>query len=392
MKIPYEGGPVVFCPLVYTSFWGPSWKAENAGLATQLNQFIQDLLAATPWMNTLTQYGVSGTGAFMQASYVTDPPSTLTVADYENLFELLMAGGVIPVPTKSSSSGHTSPQVMMVFLDPNVEINDPAHGRQLNVPNSLLAGYHDSFTVQPGIPCIYAFSEFADIDTITTVMSHEFAEMITDPLYNAWTPDHAGTEIGDPCESAPLTTITVSGRTWTVQEIWSDAVNACVASSASKITPISPGPGGMLATGGVILDRRGRGPAKAPDPIAVDAADVLPFHRVLPLPSVHFSHATREKRIDDADMRAYARRLFSPLRHEHLFDDFPAFLRQGAAVLEAQGVPADGAAAHLVGNGETGDEAASTAPSEVLVAAAPLRRQGVASKPRGGAKQTANTT
>jgi hypothetical protein len=164
------------------------------------------------------------------------------------------------------------------------------------------------------------------VQTISTIMSHEFAEMVTDPLYNAWTPDHAGHEIGDYCEGQN-TTITVSGRTWTVQQIWSDVADSCVASSAAKILPISPVPPGMQITSDAV-NRLGRGPARALDP-----ADVLPHHRVLPLPSVRFDHRSGEKQIGDAETLAYMRQLFSPLSHQHLFNDFPAFLHQAAAVL-----------------------------------------------------------
>lgn len=224
-------------------------------------------------------------------------------------------------------------------------------------------------------------------------MSHEFAEMITDPLYNAWTPDHAGHEIGDYC-AWQETTITVSGRTWTVQEIWSDVANACAASSANRIPPISPGPGGMPAQDGESVVRLGRGPGKALDP-----ADVLPHHRVLPLPPVRFNHLTGEKRIDDADMLTYTRNLFSPLRHEHVFDDFPAFLRQAAGVLEGRSAAANGAAgseardtAPAAANGADGSEApGDTTSSEVPVGAQALRRQGITPK-RAGDRRTASTT
>jgi hypothetical protein len=324
MLVPYEGGPVVYCPSVYTSFWGSSWTGSNAALASQLNQFIQDLLASAPWMNILTQYGVAGTGAFAQASYLEYVPTTLTVQSYEAIFQSCINAGLIPEPANVNTSKIVS--VMMVFLDQSVGIN--GGGRQLNVPGAADAGYHDSFTTAKGNPFLYAFSEFADLASITTIMSHEFAEMVTDPLYNAWTPDHAGHEIGDYCDGHN-TSITVSGRTWTVQELWSDVANTCVASAPGKITPISPGPGGAgaLATAGA--SRLGRDPAPALDP-----ADVLPHHRVLPLPPVRFNHETGEKQVADADMLAYARKLFSPLRHEHLFTDFPGFLRQAAAVLE----------------------------------------------------------
>jgi hypothetical protein len=372
MLVPYEGGPIVYCPSVYTSFWGSSWTGANAALASQLNQFMQDLLAATPWMNTLTQYGVSGVGAFAQASYLEFVPTTLTVSSYEAIFQACINAGLIPEPANVNSSKIVP--VVMVFLDQSVVIN--GGGRQLNMPGAADAGYHDSFTTAAGNPFLYAFSEFTDIKSIGTIMSHEFAEMITDPLYNAWTPDHAGHEIGDYC-SWQETTITVSGRTWTVQEIWSDVANGCVASSANKIPPISPGPGGMPAEGGVAAVRLGRGPTKALDP-----TDVLPHHRVLPLPSVRFNHLTGEKRIDDADMLAYTRKLFSPLRHEHLFDDFPAFLRQAAAALEGRAAATDRAVA---------SDGSAEAPSEVSAEAPALRRQGVTPKPQGVGQQPAGS-
>jgi hypothetical protein len=45
MQVPWVGGPVVRCPLVYNSFWGPSWSdATHQALANQINQFTQDLV------------------------------------------------------------------------------------------------------------------------------------------------------------------------------------------------------------------------------------------------------------------------------------------------------------------------------------------------------------
>jgi hypothetical protein len=68
MYVPYEGGPVVYCPVIYTSFWGPSWNSSpNNLLSSQLNQFVQDLLVSR-FMNVLTQYGPAGIGLFSQAS------------------------------------------------------------------------------------------------------------------------------------------------------------------------------------------------------------------------------------------------------------------------------------------------------------------------------------
>jgi hypothetical protein len=285
---------------------------------------MHDLIITGPWMNILTQYGVFGAGLFAQASFLESVPKTLTVSSYEAIFQSCINWGLIPEPRNVNNSKSVS--IMMVFLDQSVAIN--GGGRILNTPGDQDAGYHDSFTTAAGNPFIYAFSGFGtDLDIITAIMSHEFAEMITDPLYNAWTPDNAQHEIGDYCENQ-YTDITVHGRTWTVQQIWSDVANACVVGSPNKIPPIQPGPGGAVAAG---VSRLGRGPVRAFDP-----ADVLPYHRVMPLPPVRFNHQTGSKQILDADMLAYTRKLFSPLRHNHLFVDFPSFLRQAASVLESR--------------------------------------------------------
>jgi hypothetical protein len=65
----------------------------------------------------------------------------------------------------------------MVFLDQNVIIN--GGGRRLNFPGAPDAGFHDSFTTLAGNPFIYAFSEFTNINLLSTIMSHEFAATIS---------------------------------------------------------------------------------------------------------------------------------------------------------------------------------------------------------------------
>lgn len=240
MSVPHGVGPVVFSPTVYTSFWGPSWKTSNAALSQQLIQFTHDLMACEPWMNILTQYGVSGTGLFGQASFLEFVPNTLTVSSYRAIFQSSINAGLIPEPEDVNHSKTVG--IVIVFLDQHVIID--GEGRQLNFPGANFAGYHDWFTTSAGNPFIYAFCEFNNINSTCNIMSHEFAEMITDPLYNAWTPDGGDHEIGDCCDPSE-TEITVGGRTWTVQKIWSNVANACVGSAPKKIPPIRPGPGDM---------------------------------------------------------------------------------------------------------------------------------------------------
>jgi hypothetical protein len=75
---------------------------------------------------------------------------------------------------------------------------------------------------------------------VTSVHSHELAEAVTDPdvTFNlgdtayiapsAWCDLHYG-EIGDICNYQEQALTFVSGRTWYVQRLWSNAANKCVA-------------------------------------------------------------------------------------------------------------------------------------------------------------------
>jgi hypothetical protein len=323
MLVTYQGGPIVRCPNIYSSYWGPAWSdGPHSALAGQLNQFLQDLVGSQ-FMNVLTQYGISGTGLYAQASFLPGVPSTLTVSDYQGIIQSCIDAGVFPSPQDPRSS--TIVSILIIFLDENTIIN--GGGRQLNFPGAPDIGFHDSFPSSSGNPVIYAFVAYsADVNFGTVVASHEFAEMITDPLYNAWTPDGGFHEIGDYCEGNNAS-INVGGRTWTVQTEWSDVDNFCRAEAPNPIPAISPGPAGATQ---LALDERGRGPR---------IPRFLSHERVLPLPPVHFDVNAKAARHHEEDLKAYQRKLFHPLQHEHLFADLPGFLRQVASLLEADKKP-----------------------------------------------------
>jgi hypothetical protein len=324
MAIPYSGGPIVRCPLIYTSFWGPSWTdPAHTALSSQINQFLQDLLVS-PYMNVLTQYGVFGGGAFVQASYLLGVSGTLTVSGYQAIIQDCIDVGALPEPDDPAVSA-TDP-ILIIFLDEKTIIN--GGGRQLNFPGAPDLGYHDSFKTTAGHPCIYAFVGSFDLTTTTWVTSHEFAEMITDPLYNAWTPNSGFTEIGDLCEGNN-DTITVGGRTWTVQTNWSDADNGCRGTAPSPLPAISPGPGGAGAAGAATLgvEVKGRGPRLV-------SLKPMPYDRLLPLPPIYVDLKARTVTTKDDDVHVYTRKLFYPLRHDRHFKNLPTFLRETAAAIE----------------------------------------------------------
>ena len=92
---------------------------------------------------------------------------------------------------------------------------------------------------------------------------------------------------------------------------------------------------GGFQLGAQVIESRGRGPRPS------GQVSHLPFDRLLPLPPKHvdqsFNVTTREE-----DQNRYLNRLFHPLRHEHLFPDFPRFLREAADFVErrSKGAPA----------------------------------------------------
>ena len=330
MQVPWSGGPIVKCPLIYNSFWGPLWSnAAHQALANQINQFTQDLLQSK-WMNILSQYGLLGgvgSGVYVRASYLPGVPGTLTVSSYQQIIQQCINAGAFPQPVDLQNNA--SAPILMIYLDDHTIIN--GGGRQLNFPGAGDLGYHDSFVTANGQPCPYAFmAYFSNVNSTTVVASHEFAEMVTDPLYNAWTPDHAFHEIGDYCEGSNAT-ITVSGRTWTVQTIWSNHDNACVGSEPNPLPHIMPGPMAAGAAAGSQGGVRGFAPH---DPEASAS-----HQRVLPLPSVTFDVATGAHSMDHREVHNYVRKMFYPASHGVLFADLPGLLKSIISALE-QSTPA----------------------------------------------------
>ena len=321
MLVPYSGGPIVRCPLIHTSFWGPSWgDAAHTTLANNLNQFNTDFVASEA-MNVIHQYGIIG-GLNSGATYLNWVPGTLDPTSIQSTIQSCINAGAIPEP--GDPAQNSTVPILIVYLDENTIID--GGGRSVNFPGAADYGYHDHFTTAAGHPFIYAFIGYFAQDFTTVVSSHEFCEMITDPLYNAWTPDGGFHEIGDYCEGSNGT-ITVSGRTWTIQTEWSDVDNTCRATAPSPLAPISPGPMGAFTLAGAGGEQRGRGPRPAGQSLR------LPFDRLLPLPA---RHVDREFRVTmrEEDKNRYLNRLFHPIQHGHLFADFPRFLREAADFVE----------------------------------------------------------
>lgn len=337
----YNGGPVVTCAFVYTSFWGSLWgELDHLQEAGRLSQFCDDLVNSD-FMNILSQYGVgtgNGSGLFMQASFVHNVPNQLTDANIQEIIQACIDAGAIPEPGPNN--------VLIIYLDENTELNDPNLGITMCEPAGDTAfGYHYFFTTTAGHPFYYAVIPGLDDACLrnscpgndagcslhlletqeqrrTQVTSHEFAEMCTDPQLNAWY-DPANGECGDICngESDSLTG-TTSPNIWTVQNEYSkyDDMNTngavfCLSQTPSPEPKLSPGPSGIEAT-------------------LAGARRMKAYKGMLPLPAARYDVRTGAASMDEDHIHHYVRKLFYPLTPDNVFSDFPGVLRTIADTME----------------------------------------------------------
>lgn len=263
----YMGGPVIAMPQVHVSFWGALWSdAGHQTRAQRLAQFHSDLLASG-FMNVLSQYGVGqgagNAGSYVGSSTLANAATTLTDSLIRSTIQNAIDMGLMPEP------GSPANQAVIIYLDENIEINDPADGLVLCEPsNDTAFGYHNFFTTTAGNQCYYAVVPALDDNCLsnscpddstcslhlaetqeqrqTQVASHEFAEMTSDPELNAWVDPQNG-ENGDICNGRS-DTITVGPNTWTVQQIYSkyddmnsDGATICLASAPSPEPSLLPG-------------------------------------------------------------------------------------------------------------------------------------------------------
>jgi hypothetical protein len=262
----YQGGPIIPDPQVHASFWGPTWSdAGHTTRRSHLIQFIQDFLASS-YMNILSQYGV-GNGAAKCGTWLgaTDLPTAtgqLTDTDIHASIQSMIDAGSLPEPASPSN------MALLIFLDETIEINDPNLGVVMcEAQHDTAFGYHFFFTTTAGHKFYYSVVPSLNDNCLrescpqdnacslhlsqtqeqrqTQVASHEFSEMVTDPEITAWRDPNTGAENGDNC-NGQSGTITIDGRTWTVQLMYSktDDQNeqpACILGPPNPIPPL-PGP------------------------------------------------------------------------------------------------------------------------------------------------------
>lgn len=275
-NLAYYNGPLVSNVQVVPVMWGTYVDAQ---ITSSISQFYADATVSN-WYDMLSEYastGASGTnqsiGRGTAVAAVTIAPSSCalsakcTVTDLQIQTELSsqIAAGHLP-PPQFDGAGHTNTAYMMYF-PPNVTVNGSAIGvgtscvdfcayhsdflhafgsGNVDIPYSVLM---DTFTSACAAGC---GSNATPLDNETSTSSHELSELVTDTDVGIANPNTVAApiawydqfnncgEIGDICDTlAPGSTITVDGRSWVVQQLWSNAQNACVGAALRPTYAIS---------------------------------------------------------------------------------------------------------------------------------------------------------
>jgi len=254
------------------------WNSNvNAQIQANMGQFYADVTQSTywPWLQEYDSVGltsgghngdqailgVSSGGSFVIVPSLCPASTTTTckITDAQLQAELTrqINGGVLPAPALDCTGNAKT--VYMVSFPPNISLTGPT-----GVGKSCVqfCAYHNTGTYgSTGTALVYAalMDEFSGgcatgcgsnatgLENSTDTASHELVEAVTDPdigldtgnayAYPAgWGDNNNGCgEVADICDDGGAgDTITVSGRSWVVQEIWSNKQNKCTSTGTAQ--------------------------------------------------------------------------------------------------------------------------------------------------------------
>jgi hypothetical protein len=226
----YRGGPLISAVEVCPLYWGRAWEQDSELItdSQQLNAFFTYLVQST-YMDQLAEYSVPQYpiehGVYVQAVMIddADPPATLDDARIRTFLQhAISTFGNVPDPTPNT--------LYFVYLPPGVTVN-AIGGQSCTAGPTGWCGYHDSidgrifYAVIP-YPCAaWCRGPLSAFDALTSISSHEFAEAITDPVFQRGWFDETLDEVGDPCANGGWKTKRLGP--YTVQQEGSNQSRAC---------------------------------------------------------------------------------------------------------------------------------------------------------------------
>ncbi|MGP0050834.1 MAG: hypothetical protein ACLPZR_18605 [Solirubrobacteraceae bacterium] len=286
IPVVYHGGSVMRDVTIHTIFWAPGGYHFDGSPAPGvlsyeplIEQFLTDVAhdsgQTTNIFSLLDQYGDgSGPGGYeihydaaTDAVDDSDPypprsrqcPSPSGVATCITDLELQEEIDTLIGPADPAARGLSN--IWFILLPPDVDTCT-----SLGVCGTTeYAGYHSEFDLGHGVT-IYAaipdpLIEFTappgsdpegnpEAESTIDTIAHETVEAITDPIGNGWM-DPNGFEAADKCETGPEQgpplgyapdgspySQLINGHEYLLQDIWSDAREGCVQSSAATTTTL----------------------------------------------------------------------------------------------------------------------------------------------------------
>lgn len=240
----YKGGVVQTTPKVVLILWGMGTSDPEA---TILGNFFGGI-GGTSWQNINHQYTQNDGGGFCTSSEV----NTSICAGNQT--------GQLLATVVDTSTPPRRPTQSSVAAEAAKYAGTYGHGPQINYFVAMASGHDPSgfrtswcafhsysgsgsteisytdfpYQTDAGANCGEDFvnsGSAGTYDGVTIVGGHEYSETITDPEPSSGWVDGSGSEIGDKCAWSSMSTdITVGGKSYAVQPLWSDAVSGCALS------------------------------------------------------------------------------------------------------------------------------------------------------------------
>jgi len=236
-----HGGPVLTGAGIYITYWGSDFQNGFTyfGIpSSQYQAYVEGLLngfSQGPYIGTQSQYGGAGSGASHVKGTWIDPvdPASTSITDGEIVNELRRA---------RQHFGNPANSVDIIMTPPGYGDDDfAAKGGGACAWHSTVDGKpYIWMPWQPdaGMSCglflanPYPGDQFGHgyFDGVSTVLAHEWAETITDPLLDAWYGSGGlSAETGDKCAwGSNIANVWINTNYYTLQRLWSNQAQRCV--------------------------------------------------------------------------------------------------------------------------------------------------------------------
>ena len=220
-QLEYHGGKLLAAVQIKAVFWGDAWQSDPSAtvLMPQIEKFLQ-WIAGSALIDQLAEYSTPEYqivhGAYQGSAAITGSvAATISDADVQNQLTNLW----------KTEPNLGADALWSVFLPPSVQIS--AFSQRSCVD---FCGYHEAvsgtaYAVVPFPDCTSCLGGMQPFDSLTSVVSHEVCEAITDPFADGWYAA-SGYEIGDLCAVPTWQTKALNG--YTVQKEWSNKSSGCV--------------------------------------------------------------------------------------------------------------------------------------------------------------------